>query len=252
MLVKQLQYLRIFRVVLTQQGEMVAFAKELKQRFHSSIKQTMDISEYSQGFLHKLLEESKRLEDHVTQTSDIKMNSIAEFQKAYEEQSKSDAEKLIADISSLVSIHICCQKEMVDSKLVGFRESAMADKSFMDGHVSSMEGIATDAKRKWMEFSMQAENDAKDGADYSAAKHCRMEVLLQKSVSTVDSALEHWKRTQESVNDMGNKHVSAMVSLIRNASGCNEQHNVEINSVRAAVEQDVAKNSEDVIQHVDC
>lgn len=35
------------------------------------------------------------------------------------------------------------------------------------------------------------------------------------SVSTVDLALEHWKRTQMSVNDMGNKHVSAMVSLIR-------------------------------------
>ncbi|RXH76322.1 hypothetical protein DVH24_019210 [Malus domestica] len=265
----------------TQQGEMTAFAKELKQRFNSSIKQTQDISEYSQGFLHKLLEESKRLEDHVGQTNDITLNSIAEFQKAYEvytipaqiksaliyffykiseipsgrvtqEQSKSEAEKLIADISSLVSTHMCRQKEMVDAKLVGFKESAIADKSFMDGHVSSMEGITTEAKRKWREFSMQAENDAKDGADYSAAKHCRMEVLLQKSVSTADSALEHWKKTQESVNDMGNKHVSATASLIRIASDSNEQHDVEINSVRAAVEQDVAKNSEDVLKHVDC
>ncbi|KAM1196935.1 hypothetical protein ACFX2I_008602 [Malus domestica] len=235
----------------TQQGEMTAFAKELKQRFNSSIKQIKDISEYSQGFLHKLLEESKRLEDHVGQTNDIKLNSIAEFQKAYEEQSKSDAEKLIADISSLVSIHMCRQKEMVDAKLVGFRESAIADKYFMDGHVSSMEGITIDAKRKWLEFSMQAENDAKDGVDYSAAKHCRMEVILQKSVSTADTALEHWKKTQESVNDMGNKHVSAMLSLIRNASDSNEQHDVEINSVRAAVEQDVAKNTDDVLQHVD-
>ncbi|KAM0992875.1 hypothetical protein ACFX2A_008736 [Malus domestica] len=235
----------------TQQGEMTAFAKELKQRFNSSIKQIKDISEYSQGFLHKLLEESKRLEDHVGQTNDIKLNSIAEFQKAYEEQSKSDAEKLIADISGLVSIHMCRQKEMVDAKLVGFRESAIADKYFMDGHVSSMEGITTDAKRKWLEFSMQAENDAKDGVDYSAAKHCRMEVILQKSVSTADTALEHWKKTQESVNDVGNKHVSAMLSLIRNASDSNEQHDVEINSVRAAVEQDVAKNTDDVLQHVD-
>ncbi|KAM2893222.1 hypothetical protein FF1_008605 [Malus domestica] len=235
----------------TQQGEMTAFAKELKQRFNSSIEQIKDISEYSQGFLHKLLEESKRLEDHVGQTNDIKLNSIAEFQKAYEEQSKSDAEKLIADISSLVSIHMCRQKEMVDAKLVGFKESAIADKYFMDGHVSSMEGITTDAKRKWLEFSMQAENDAKDGVDYSAAKHCRMEVILQKSVSTADTALEHWKKTQESVNDMGNKHVSAMLSLIRNASDSNEQHDVEINSVRAAVEQDVAKNTDDVLQHVD-
>ncbi|TQE00172.1 hypothetical protein C1H46_014184 [Malus baccata] len=235
----------------TQQGEMTAFAKELKQRFNSSIKQTQDISEYSQGFLHKLLEESKRLEDHVGQTNDITLNSIAEFQKAYEEQSKSEAEKLIADISSLVSTHMSRQKEMVDAKLVGFKESAIADKSFMDGHVSSMEGITTEVKRKWGEFSMQAENDAKDGADYSAAKHCRMEVLLQKSVSTADSALEHWKKTQECVNDMGNKHVSAMASLIRIASDSNKQHDVEINSVRAAVDQDVANKIEYVLQHVD-
>lgn len=43
-----------------------------------------------------------------------------------------------------------------------------------------MEGIATDAKRKWQAFAMQAENDAKDGANYSAAKHCRMELQLQQ------------------------------------------------------------------------
>lgn len=99
-----------------------------------------------------------------------------------------------------------------DAKLVDFRESAIADKSFLDadksfldGHVSSMDGIAADAKRKWMEFSMQAENDAKDGVDYSAVKHCCMEVLLQQCASTADSALKHWKRTQDSVNHMENK-----------------------------------------------
>ncbi|PRQ43996.1 putative plus-end-directed kinesin ATPase [Rosa chinensis] len=235
----------------TQQGEMTIFAKELKQKFHSSINQTKEISEYSQGFLHKLMEESKRLEDHVTNANDIKMKSISEFQKAYEEQSKSDAEKLIANISNLVTDHICRQKEMVDAKLIDFRESAIADKSFLDVHVSSMDGISTDAKRKWMEFSMQAENDAKDGVDYSAAKHCRMEVLLQQCVSTADSASKHWKKTQDSVNDMGNKHVSAMGSLIRNAYDSNEQHDVEINSVRTAVEKDVAKDSEDALQHVE-
>jgi kinesin family protein 11 len=43
-----------------------------------------------------------------------------------------------------------------------------------------MEYVSTDAKRKWQEFSMQTENDAKDIADYSATKHCRMESLLQQ------------------------------------------------------------------------
>lgn len=68
----------------------------------------------------------------------------------------------------------------VDARLVDIRERAMANKTFLDGHVSSMVGITTDAKRKWQEFAMQAENDAKDSSDYSAAKHCRMEALLQQ------------------------------------------------------------------------
>ncbi|KAF3441637.1 hypothetical protein FNV43_RR15552 [Rhamnella rubrinervis] len=234
----------------TQEGEMALFTRELRQRFHASIEQTKDISEYSQGFLNKLLEESKKLEDHVTVVNDLKMKSIADFQKAYEEQSKSDAEKLIADISNLVSGHICRQKEMVDARLVDLRESAIADKTFLDGHISSIEGITTDAKRKWQSFSSQAENDANEGADYSAAKHCRMEVLFQQCVSTADSAFKHWKKTQETVNEIGSKHVLTMVELIRNASDCNEHHDVEITSARVAAEQDVAKNSEEFLQHV--
>lgn len=43
-----------------------------------------------------------------------------------------------------------------------------------------MEGVTADAKRKWQAFVMQSENDAKESADYSAAKHCRMELLLQQ------------------------------------------------------------------------
>lgn len=68
----------------------------------------------------------------------------------------------------------------MDTRLVSLRETAAQNKTFLDGHVSSLEGISTDAKRKWQEFSSQAENEAKDSADYSAAKHCRMELLLQQ------------------------------------------------------------------------
>lgn len=67
----------------------------------------------------------------------------------------------------------------VDARLVDIKESAVANRTFLDGHVSSIEGITTDAKRKWQAFAMQAEIDAKDAADYSAAKHCRIEELLK-------------------------------------------------------------------------
>lgn len=69
---------------------------------------------------------------------------------------------------------------MVDARLAGIRETAAGSKTTLDGHVSSIEGITSDAKRKWQEFSLQAENDTKENADFSAAKHCRFELLLQR------------------------------------------------------------------------
>ncbi|KAI8014930.1 Kinesin-like protein KIN-5C [Camellia lanceoleosa] len=177
--------------------------------------------------------------------------SIKEFQKAYEEQSTSDAEKLIADVTNLVSSHIRRQKELVDAWLIHLKDTVVGNKTFLDGHVSSMEGITTDAKRKWQEFSVQAENDAKDCADFSAAKHCRMELLFQQCVNTAETASKHWKRTHESINEIGSQNVSTLVSLVRDVSDSNEQHNTEIALARTTVEEDVAKNSEDFIQHFD-
>ncbi|GAV82946.1 Kinesin domain-containing protein [Cephalotus follicularis] len=235
----------------THRGEMALFARDLRQRFNASVELMKDISNYTDEFLKKLLEESRTLQTHATQTDEIQMKSIAEFKKAYEEQSKSDAEKLIADMTSLVSNHILRQKELVDARLVDLRETATANKAFLDGHVSSMEGSTTDAKRKWQAFSMHAENDTKESADYAAVKHCRMELLLQQCVNTAESAFEHWKKTRECVNEMGSKNSETMMQRIRNASDSNEQHDVEIDSARVAAEQDVAKSTDDAIQHID-
>ncbi|KAL4396612.1 hypothetical protein AHAS_Ahas01G0109300 [Arachis hypogaea] len=71
------------------------------------------------------------------------------------------------------------------------------------------------------------------------------------SVSTAGSALEHIKRTHEAVNKKESKHISVVVSLISNASNSNEQHGMEINSARVAVEEDVAKNSKDLFEQFD-
>ncbi|KDO70475.1 hypothetical protein CISIN_1g003495mg [Citrus sinensis] len=232
----------------TQQGEMAIFAREMRQRFQVTIERTKDIAEYTNGFLQKLLEESKSLENYAVQADENQMKSIADFQKAYEDQTKSDTEKLIADVTSLVSSHMRRQTELVEARLVDFRENAVSSKLFLDGHASSVEGITTDAKRKWQAFAMQADNDAKDGADHSSAKHCRMELLLQECVNSGESAFGHWKRTYESVNEMESKHVSSMISLTRNASYSNEQHDVEVDTARVATEEEVAKSSEDALQ----
>ncbi|GFZ02508.1 P-loop containing nucleoside triphosphate hydrolases superfamily protein [Actinidia rufa] len=233
------------------QGEMAQFARELRQRFNVSIEHLKNITDFTSGVVCELTEESRKLQNHAAQIDEIQTISIADFRKAYEEQSNSDAEKLIADVTNLVSDHIRRQKELVDARLSGLKETVIGNKTFLDGHVSSMEGITTDAKRKWQEFSMQAENDSKDSADFSAAKHCRMELLLQQCVNTAETASKHWKKTHECINEMGSQHVSTMVSLVRNELDSNEQHDIEIGSARATTEEDVTKNSEDIFRHFD-
>ncbi|KAG6744026.1 hypothetical protein POTOM_052734 [Populus tomentosa] len=272
-------YNELQNTLSTHQGEVALFAREMCQRFHVSSEQKEEVSEYMNGFLDKILEQCKNLENHAVQADAVQMKNIDDFQKAYEEQSKSDAEKLVADINHLVSSHLQHQKELVDARLADLRETATGNKAVLDGHVSSMEYVSTDAKRKWQEFSMLTENDAKDIADYSATKHCRMESLLQQCVSTAGSAFKHWEKTLDSVNEMGNNHVSklnlhvhlykdcgfgsghrmhgpiydcsfALVVLL-NASDSIEQHDAEVGSARVIAEQDVAKNTEAVLKHID-
>ncbi|KAI4300500.1 hypothetical protein L6164_033871 [Bauhinia variegata] len=235
----------------TQQDEFGVFARELRHRFNVSIEQIKDISESTQEFVDKISEESERLENFASHADEIQMKSITEFKKAYEEQSRSDAEMFIADMTNLFSSHIRRHMDLVDARLVDLREKGLANKSFLDKHVSSVGDIVTQAKRKWQAFCLQAEKDAKDSADYSAAKHCRMEVVAQQCVNTAESAFKHAKRTHEGVKEKGTKHVSEMVSLIRNASDSNVQHDVEISSARVAAEEDVAKNSDDVLEKFD-
>ncbi|KAI3471800.1 hypothetical protein Pfo_028453 [Paulownia fortunei] len=233
------------------QGEMAHLARELRQRFNASIEHLMNTSESLHGFLEKLLEESKRLGSHATQVDEVQTKCIAEFQKAYEEQSRSDAAKLISDMTTLVSDCMRRQKEMVDARLGDLKDSVIGNKMFLDGHVSSMDGITSDLKRKWRDCFMQAESNFKDNADFSAAKHCRMELLLQKCVNTTDTALRQWQRTQQSLNDMGSQHASTIASHVRSMTESNEQHDVEIESARVTVVRDTKKSGEDIIHFID-
>ncbi|KAL6005274.1 Kinesin-like protein KIN-5C [Asimina triloba] len=231
------------------QGEMAHFARELRERFRLNMEHSVEMSKFITGFLEKLGEESDKLQAYVSRTHEFNTRSIADFQKAYKDKSRSEAEKLVADLTNLVSDHIRRQEEMVDVQLVGLRDAAVNNKAFFDEHASTMEGVTSDAKRKWNTFSMQAENDAKEGADFSAAKHCRMELLFQQCITTVDAASGHWKKMHESVSEMSRKQVISMESVVRNTTESNEQHDQEIVSARAVAEQDVTESCSSILQH---
>nr|GLL46193.1 kinesin-like protein KIN-5C [Ipomoea trifida] len=239
------------KTLLTHKGEMAHFVQELHHRFSASTELLMNISKDMQGFFDKLVGESKTLGCHAKRVDEIQTKQIFEFQKEYEEQSRSVAEKLIADVASLVYHHMHYQKELVDERLVELRETVTENKTFLDGRVTSMEGITTAAKRKWSDFFMQAGTNTKDSADFSAAKHCRMEASLEKCVSTTETALQRWQSMCESINGMGSQHVSTIHSLVRNTCDSNKHHAAEFNSAREAAEEDIKRNSDDVIQFFD-
>lgn len=59
-----------------------------------------------------------------------------------------------------------------------------------------------------------------------------------------------WEYIAEIYHFVFNEANSFDMFWCRNASDCNEHHDVEITSARVAAEQDVASNSEDLLQHV--
>ncbi|XP_068659379.1 kinesin-like protein KIN-5C [Aristolochia californica] len=235
--------------LLNQQGEIASFAQELCERFDADSKHIKETSEYIVGLLDTLREETQKFQSYASCAHEDQITAIGDFELAYEEQSRSEAEKLLVDMTSLLSGHLVRQKELVDMRLGQLRGAAIQSKTFVDEHSFKMNNITCDAKRKWHTFSSQAENRAEECRVFMAAKHCCMEGLLQQSVGIADNACKHFKKTSEAINEMGSRHVLAMDSCVRTTIDANVQHDLEISSARDVAEADTAKNSDDMLQH---
>ncbi|CAM0911628.1 unnamed protein product [Alopecurus aequalis] len=232
-------------------SELAHFTKELRDSFSISLDRTKDMSSFILGLFEKYLEETSKLQNHSNHTHEAQVKSLEEFQKAYEEQSKSEEQRLLADITSLVSKHIVRQRELVDVRLNSLGDAARGNKTFLDEHTSAMEGVTKDAKRKWEMFAEQAENDCKVGSSFSSAKHCRMETIMQECACTVDSAAQQWKKSHAAVNDLCTKQVAEVEALVRGAIENNKQHEAEIASSRALAEEQSSDSSKEILQDID-
>ncbi|CAA6660649.1 unnamed protein product [Spirodela intermedia] len=221
-------------------GEITCFAEELRDRFQKGMEQSKDMSDFVLGFLNRLGDKAQTFYDHMNLMHGAQGKHITDFQKAFE---------LLAEVTSLVSGHMSRQMELVSGRLNGLEVAAVENKAVLDAHTSSLKGITNDAKRKWEQLSVRADNDSRESADFSAAKHCRMEVMLQKCVDAVGVASEHWKDTNTSVKDISSRHVSTMEKMIRATTESNEQHDLEIASTRHVAEEEVANSSEDILSH---
>ncbi|TVU04542.1 hypothetical protein EJB05_47656 [Eragrostis curvula] len=252
----------IQKLLTTHRSEMTHFTQELRESFRISLDRTKEMSTFIIGLFDKYLEETSKLHSHSSNTHEEQMKSIEDFQKAYKEQAQSEEQKLLADISSLVSKHITRQRELVDGRLNSLGDAARGNKAFLDEHTSVMDCVTKDAKRKWETFAEQAENDCKVGSTFSAAKHCRMETMVQECACTVDSAVEQWKKSHAAVNDLSKKHVAEVEALVRqvdffslpsntSAIETNEQHEADVASCRAMAEEHASNSSKDITQDVE-
>ncbi|OEL29353.1 Kinesin-like protein KIN-5C, partial [Dichanthelium oligosanthes] len=157
--------------------------------FLISLGRTKEMSTFIIGLFDKYVEETSKLHSHSNNTHEAQMKSIEDFQMVYE----------------------------VGVRLNSLGDAARGNKAFLDEHTSAMECVTKDAKRKWEIFAEQAENDCKVGSSSSAAKHCRMETMLQE-----------WMAVES-----------------------NEQHEAEIASSRAVAEEHASNSSKDITQDID-
>ena len=88
---------------------------------------------------------------------------------------------------------------------------------------------------------------------YTIFQYCILNffIFLCVSVGHADSAFKHCKLTHESLKEMNSKQVADVSSLVKSACDNNEQHDGEVESARTAAEEDVTKNSDEIIQQID-
>ncbi|CAA6668485.1 unnamed protein product [Spirodela intermedia] len=236
-----------------QQGEIASFAQELR-RFNKSMQNTKDMSEFVLGLLDRLGDEAQKVHDQTNQMHEVQGKNIIDFQKAFEEQSRSETQKILTEVTTLLSTHMRRQMELVDVRLGVLRDAASENKASLDTHVASIKALSYEAKRKWEDLSFVAESDSREVAEFSAAKHCRMEAALRRCVSTVEAASDQWKGTITSVKSMNGSHVASMEGFsgfgLSTAIASNEQHAAEVASARKAAEEDATDDSEDIMRRL--
>ncbi|XP_062192752.1 kinesin-like protein KIN-5C [Phragmites australis] len=241
----------IHNLLTTHRSEMTHFTQELRESFQISLDRAKEMSTFIIGLFDKYVEETSKLQSHSNSTHEAQMKSLEDFQNAYEKQSKLEEQKLLADISSLVSKHVTRQRDLVGVRLNSLGDAARGNKVFLDEHTSAIDVVTKDAKRKWEIFAEHAENDCKIGSSFSAAKHCRMETMLQECACTVDSAVQQWKKSHAAVNDLSRKQLAEVEALVRIAIENNEQHEKEIASSRAVAEEHASSSSKGITQDID-
>ncbi|KAJ4783167.1 Kinesin-like protein [Rhynchospora pubera] len=238
------------KMLSSHRADIASFMKELRERFQASVARTKETSILMVDLFNNLLEEKNLLQLHSTEAHDTHVKSIADFQKAYEEQSMAEEEMILANVTNLVSGLMRRQRELVGVRLNGLGEAALETKMFVEKHCTKVDGVTNETKRKWEEFAAQSQHDSTDNSDFTAAKHCRLEALLEKCAKTIDSASEQLKQTEASVSELSTKQVSQMEDLVRNTMVCNEHHIAEVTSARAVADEEVANISADILAQI--
>ncbi|XP_074591511.1 kinesin-like protein KIN-5C [Curcuma longa] len=232
-------------------GEIANFTHELRERFNSCINLVKEISVFTDSLLDTFGQKAERLRSHSNLLHERHVMCIHDLQTAYEEQSKYEEEKLLSEITDLVSSHMRRQKKLVDERLASMEEVALVGKENVQEITTTLDVLTTDAKRKWENFCKGTEHDLKDASNFSAAKHCRIELELQQCIDNVHVASQQWKKTLTSANELSNKHVAELDVHIRSAIDSNEQHDIEIASARDAAVDATSNSSTDIIQDLE-
>nr|ADE76262.1 unknown [Picea sitchensis] len=223
----------------------------MRERARTSIELMTSISGATMGFFENLADQASKFQQHIEHSHEVREQSIIDFQKAYEAQSRQEEQQLINDISNLVANAMVRKADMVNTRLSSLREKVIEDRESMQQGILSIDAATSDAKRKWETFAKQADNDANESAALSAAKHCRMELLLQQCVNITSNASQHWKTTKKTGEDHSRKYVTVMESLVRDGVEANDKHDAEIDDSRVSAEVDIEKNNESILLHVD-
>ncbi|KMZ74969.1 Kinesin-related protein-like [Zostera marina] len=236
--------------ISNQRKEIADFVQDLRKRFTNCAEHTKLMSTFVNELLTNLQIDSLKIQNHSSLINDIQEKHIINFRKDFENQSKIETEKLVSQMTSLLSSHIGEQNKMVAERLLCLGDVSFENKAYLDAHCSSMKSVANDAKNKWDNFVLKANNSFDDASNFVSTEHSQIEDVFEHCVAIVDVTSKHGKGTTKSVIEIAKEHLAEADALVSVATESNEQHDCQTTSVCISAEADVSKDSDDIVGFV--
>ncbi|KAJ7565034.1 hypothetical protein O6H91_02G045100 [Diphasiastrum complanatum] len=238
-------------VLSDQQREIAAFAQQQRELGRKSTESASIISKAMLELFVNLEKNVSALGQYVDCCQEARDKSLTELQESYENRARQEEQQLLQGITSLLASSMAHTKELVFARVRSLREISSKEAESLKAEMIKAQEVTSDGQGRLEAFMKEAEANAVEASSLLAAKHCRMEELLQHSVMDTSIVGEQWTRSINSLRQLERDHFPAVSSIVQEGLEANQLLGAQLRQVDDAAQLEFEANDNSIVIFVD-